>query len=152
MITRREVLAATVACAAAPAVAAESLFAAGPAAMGSTVFDWNSMTVHSTEAGSVRQVCKSPTATLEELEIHVTTLDPGKSPHPPHRHPNEELVILQKGTLEALENGEWKRVGPGSVVFSASNQLHGLRNPGSEPAVYHVINFKSSATPEPAPH
>jgi len=148
MITRREMLAGTIACAAAaPGLAAEP-----QSTMGSTVFDWNAMTARPTEAGSVRQVCNSPTATLEALEIHVTTLEPGKSPHPPHRHPNEELVILQKGALEALENGEWKRVGPGSVIFSASNQLHGLRNPGAEPAVYHVINFKSSATPGPAQH
>ena len=115
--------------------------------MGSTDFDWNEMTSRHTDAGSVRSVCKSPTATLDELEIHVTTLDPGKSPHAPHRHPNEELVILRVGTVEALENGAWKKVGPGSVIFSASNQLHGLRNVGSEPATYHVINWKSAATP-----
>ena len=115
--------------------------------MGSTIFDWNAMTAKPTEAGSVRSLCRSRTATLGELEIHVTTLDPGKSPHPPHRHPNEEVVIIRQGTLEVLENGEWKRVGPGSVVFSASNQLHGLRNVGNEPAIYHVINWKTAATP-----
>ena len=79
--------------------------------------------------------------------MHVTTLNPGKSPHPPHRHPNEEMLIIRQGTVEALVNGEWKRVGPGSVIFFASNQLHGLRNVGPEPAVYHVINFKTAATP-----
>jgi quercetin dioxygenase-like cupin family protein len=68
--------------------------------------------------------------------------------HPPHRHPNEELVIIREGTVEALVNGEWKRVGPGSVIFNASNQLHGLRNVGSGPATYHVINWISQQTPK----
>jgi XRE family transcriptional regulator, regulator of sulfur utilization len=148
MITRREMLFSSIAGALLPgAFAAEGL----SSAMGSTVFDWDTIPAQPREYGSVRTFCRAPTATLDELEIHATTLDPGKSPHPPHRHPNEELMILWKGELEALENGKWTRVGPGSVIFSASNQLHGLRNPGSEPAVYHVINWKSSATQEPAP-
>jgi quercetin dioxygenase-like cupin family protein len=61
------------------------------------------------------------------------------------------MVIVQKGTLDVLENGEWKRVGPGSVIFNASNQLHGLKNSGTEQAVYHVINWKTAATPAPLP-
>ena len=118
--------------------------------IGSAVFDWNSVTAKSTDVGSVRSFFTVRTPTLERLEVHVTTLNPGKSPHPPHRHPNEEMIIVRQGTVEALVNGEWKRVGPGSVIFFASNQLHGLRNVGTEPAVYHVINFKTAATPTEA--
>jgi quercetin dioxygenase-like cupin family protein len=98
----------------------------------------------------VRSFFSAPTATLENLELHVTTLNPGQRPHPPHRHPNEEMIIIQQGILETLSNGQWKRVGPGSVIFNGSNQLHGLKNAGSTPAVYHVINWKSAATPEAA--
>src|ERR1017187_56663 len=115
--------------------------------MGSAVFDWNSFTVNPTAVGSVRSVASSPTAPLENLEIHVTTLNPGKMPHPPHRHPNEELIIIDQGTVETLSNGEWKRVGPGSIIFNGSNEVHGLRNVGATPAQYHVINVKTAATP-----
>jgi quercetin dioxygenase-like cupin family protein len=145
MISRRDICVALIACG---VTAGAFAIAEQAPVMGSTVFDWNAMTPKATETGSVRTLCKSRTATLDELEIHVTTLEPGKSPHPPHRHPNEELVIIRQGTVEAFENGEWKRLGPGSVIFSASNQLHGLRNVGSEPAVYHVVNWKTAATPE----
>jgi XRE family transcriptional regulator, regulator of sulfur utilization len=78
------------------------------AVQGSTVFDWNSIPAKPTESGSVRLFFKGPTATLDNLDIHVTTLDPGKAPHPPHKHLNEELVIIKEGTLEFLENGEWR--------------------------------------------
>ena len=115
--------------------------------MGSTAFDWNAIPVRQTSYGSVRSFCRERTVTLEELEMHATTLNPGQIPHPPHRHPNEELIVLKQGTLETLTNGQWKRVGVGSVIFNASNQLHGLRNVGTEPAFYHVINWKSAATP-----
>lgn len=149
MITRRDILVALIAAA---FTAGAFALADQTPVMGSAVFDWNSIPVKPTEVGSVRSFFKARTATLDELEMHVTTLEPGKSPHPPHRHPNEELIIIRQGTLETLSNGEWKRVGPGSVIFNASNQLHGLRNVGTDEAIYHVINWKSAATPEGQTH
>jgi quercetin dioxygenase-like cupin family protein len=111
--------------------------------MRSAIFDWNAIPVKHEEVRSVRQFFQAPTATLDELELHVTTLKPGDTSHAPHRHPNEELVIVKEGMVEALVNGELKRVGPGSVIFNASNELHGIRNVGDGPATYHVINWKS---------
>jgi quercetin dioxygenase-like cupin family protein len=143
MITRRNLIAAL------PALAMldGALAAAGEPVMGSRVVDWNSIPAKATKYGSVRSFFSSPTATLENLELHVTTLNPGQSPHQPHHHPNEELIIIRQGTVETLSNGKWQRVGPGSVIFNASNQLHGLKNVGADQAIYHVINWKSSATP-----
>jgi quercetin dioxygenase-like cupin family protein len=115
--------------------------------IGESVYDWNNLTVKKTAIGETRSVMKGPTATLDELEMHVTTLNPGQASHPPHKHPNEELVIWDKGTVEALVNGEWKKLGPGSVIFNASNVLHGLRNVGDTPAQYHVINWRTDKTP-----
>jgi len=149
MITRRDLLVALIAIG---ATAGAFALAGQAPVMGSSVFDWNSIPAKPTEAGSVRSFFKTRTATLDELEMHVTTLEPGKSPHPPHRHPNEELIIVMQGTVETLSNGEWKRVGPGSVIFNASNQLHGLRNVGTGEAIYHVINWKSATTPEAQQH
>jgi quercetin dioxygenase-like cupin family protein len=113
--------------------------------MQSTAFDWEKIAAKQTDVGSVRQFFRNPTVTLDELECHVTTLKPGLQSHPPHQHPNEELVIIREGTVEVLSNGEWKKVGPGSVIFNASNQLHALKNVGTTPAVYHVINWKSKS-------
>jgi quercetin dioxygenase-like cupin family protein len=149
MITRRDLLVALIAVA---GTAAAFALAVQAPVMGSSVFDWNSISAKPTEVGSVRSFFKARTATLDELEMHVTTLQPGKSPHPPHQHPNEELIIVMQGTVETLSNGEWKRVGPGSVIFNASNQLHGLRNVGTGEAIYHVINWKSAATPQAQQH
>jgi len=148
MFSRRELIIALIAsaCTAGAFAAADSL-----PLLGSAVFDWNGVPAKPADSGSVRSFFRMRTATLEQLEVHVTTLNPGKSPHPPHRHPNEEMIIIRQGTVEALVNGDWKRVGPGSVIFFASNQLHGLRNVGTEPAIYHVVNFKTAATPADTP-
>jgi quercetin dioxygenase-like cupin family protein len=114
--------------------------------MQSSVFDWTTIAEKKTDVGSVRQFFRAPTVTLDELECHVTTLNPGQTSHAPHKHPNEELVIVREGTVEVLSNGEWKKLGPGSVIFNASNQLHSLRNVGAGPATYHVINWASPGT------
>jgi quercetin dioxygenase-like cupin family protein len=142
MITRRETLAGLLAmpsalsglAMAAPELPAQPI-------LGPTVFNWNDMKPVKTKTGEVRSLCKSPTATLDQLEMHVTTLNPGETSHPPHRHLNEELIIIREGDCEALSNGNWVKAGPGSVVFNASNSLHGFRNIGTTPATYHVINW-----------
>jgi XRE family transcriptional regulator, regulator of sulfur utilization len=143
-MNRRELFAAL----AATAVAGDGFaHADAEQVMGSTVFDWTKMEDKPNANGSVRTVCSRPTATLENLEIHITTLEPGHSPHPPHKHPNEELIIIRQGTVETLSNGDWIRVGPGSVIFNGSNQLHGFRNVGTDQAIYHVVNVKTEKTP-----
>jgi quercetin dioxygenase-like cupin family protein len=109
--------------------------------MGPTVFNWNNMQAKKTATGEVRSLCKEPTATVDQLEMHVTTLNPGQTSHPPHRHVNEELIIIREGDCETLSDGKWIKCGPGSVVFNASNSLHGFRNIGTTPATYHVINW-----------
>ena len=119
-----------------------------PALLGPAVWEWSKLVAMPTDVGALRSVVRQPTATLDELEIHVTTLNPGLSSHPPHQHPNEELVIIREGEVEVLSDGSWKRVGPGSIVFNASNSPHALRNVGAGPTTYHVINWKSSATPK----
>jgi quercetin dioxygenase-like cupin family protein len=141
MITRRDVL---VACTGAlVAVGGMRVVSTRADVMGSTIFDWNAMKVEDTNVGSVRHVVQRPTATLDELEIHITTLKPGETPHPPHQHPAEELLIVKEGTVESLVNGQLQRVGPGSVIFQASNQMHSIRNVGTTPATYHVIQWQS---------
>jgi XRE family transcriptional regulator, regulator of sulfur utilization len=142
MLSRRDLIIALVS-----GSAAIGLFTAAenkPASvMGSSVFDWNNIEVKTNANGSFRNFFQAPTATLDQLECHVTTLNPGRMPHPPHQHANEELIIIREGTLEVTQNGESKRVGPGSVIFNASNIMHSLKNVGNTPAVYHVISWYS---------
>ena len=84
---------------------------------------------------------RTPTPTLDELEIHISTLAPGKSPHAPHQHQHEELLIVKEGTLETFQSGATRRVGPGGIIFQASNELHNVTNVGPTAATYYVIGW-----------
>ena len=50
-------------------------------------------------------------------------------------------MIVQSGRLDALQGGVVRRAGPGAVIFEASNELHGLHNPGPDSATYVVIRI-----------
>jgi len=109
--------------------------------MKSALFTWDSVPESPTEQGARRTVFAAPTATLDELEHHTTTLKPGGSPHPPHTHKNEEILIIKSGTVEAWVNGEWKTAPEGSLLFFASMVPHTVRNTSSKPATYFVLNW-----------
>jgi quercetin dioxygenase-like cupin family protein len=74
-----------------------------------------------------------------QLDIHITELGPGQMPHAAHHHVHEEMVMLQSGQLDIAIEGKVTRVGPGSVVYVNSNEEHGWKNPGTEPAKYFVL-------------
>ncbi len=60
----------------------------------------------------------------------------------PHRHPNTELLFIQNGTLEYIdEGGAIIAVAANDIVFSASNISHGLKNVGTTPASYIVCSI-----------
>jgi quercetin dioxygenase-like cupin family protein len=109
--------------------------------LGPAVFHWDDLRPEKSPVGAHASICQQPTATVDQLEMHAGLLNPGETSHPPHKHVNEELIILKEGTCETLSNGQWVRVEAGSVVFNASNSLHGFRNVGQWPAIYHVINW-----------
>lgn len=142
---RHSTLAFFAACVAASVMPAAETPAPKPL-LGSKVFDWSKLAVRPTASGQRRDVANNPTATLTTFESHITTLNPGQASHAPHRHPQEELIILKEGTLEIHINGDTQRAGPGSTFFYASNDAHAVRNVGDTPATYWVINLATAAT------
>jgi quercetin dioxygenase-like cupin family protein len=130
-----------------PLTAAESATVAPPQArLGSNIFRWEDLAVKTTSVGERRDVCDQPTATLARFESHVTTLNPGKISHSPHKHPQEEFIILKEGMVDVSINGQVQRAGPGSLFFFASNDLHNLACVGDKPATYIVFNVTTGAT------
>ena len=111
------------------------------AVLGSTFVDWDALAVKTTPAGEQRAVFDNPTPTLEKFEVHITTLNPGMSSHPPHHHPWEEMLLIKEGSVEVSINGQKHHAGPGYLIFFASNDPHNLTNTGNKPATYYVINF-----------
>ena len=113
----------------------------GKPVMHSAVFNWADLKPVPTQQGERRTVFDAPTPTLADFECHITTLNPGESPHPPHHHADEELMVIKEGTLEAYQGDKTNIVTAGGIIFEASNEVHGLRNIGTNRATYFVFRF-----------
>jgi mannose-6-phosphate isomerase-like protein (cupin superfamily) len=78
-----------------------------------------------------------PTDQLSGMCTGMAVLDPGASPHPPHRHPEEEFLIIADGTGEIECGGRVTKVGPGDIMYCAGNVLHGVTNTGPVPMTFY---------------
>ncbi|MGB8369779.1 MAG: cupin domain-containing protein [Verrucomicrobiia bacterium] len=118
------------------------------AKLSSSIFDWEKMQPVPTTNGVRRTLFDAPTATLDKLHCHITTLNPGQSSGEPRRHLQEEVIIIKEGTVEASVDGRTQTVGPGSVIFFTTHAVTRLRNAGSGPATYTVIYYYTPLTPK----
>jgi len=116
------------------------------APMTSTAVEWNTVKPIMNPTGSSRKFFEAPTATLDLLECHASTLMPGATNHAILRRPDDEVIIVNEGTIEAYVSDKWVRVGPGSVIFNAANVPQSMRNAGDGLATYHVIMIRPPAT------
>jgi mannose-6-phosphate isomerase-like protein (cupin superfamily) len=86
-----------------------------------------------------RQVFHGTTHDGFPIDLHITTMPPGQMPHPAHHHIDEEMMLVQQGSLEVTIAGKTSVVGPGSVIYIHSNEEHGLKATGDVPAQYFVL-------------
>ena len=114
----------------------------------SAVYDWEKLQTTPVSNGVRRVVFDGPTATLDKIDCHITTLHPGQQSGEPRLHMQEEVIIVKEGMIEATYDGHSETVGPGSVIFFASHATTRLRNPGKVPATYTVIYYYTPLTPK----
>lgn len=113
-------------------------------------FPFEGLPLRYSDAGApTRQILEgripgTPDPAGEILEIHETSLAPGKMPHPAHKHPHAELLLVRQGTIEFLSDGPAVRVTAGGAAYCAPNKLHGFHNVGDVEATYFVVKIGSA--------
>jgi mannose-6-phosphate isomerase-like protein (cupin superfamily) len=75
----------------------------------------------------------------EENTLKMSIVEPGKSTHAPHHHPEEEFFYILEGTAEFYLNGKTKTAGPNTSFYCPPNAEHGISNAGKTDLKYLVI-------------
>src|SRR5450432_1088175 len=105
------------------------------------VLDLTNVANTSMEGSQVFTHYNGPTDQLEGICAGMAVLAPGASPHPPHRHPEEEFLIVSDGTGEIECAGKIVQVGPGAIMYCAGNTLQGITNTGKTPMIFYLYKW-----------
>jgi quercetin dioxygenase-like cupin family protein len=107
--------------------------------LSSNAFKFEDLPAKTNETSTSHAVLDGENHSGFPVEVHVTELPAGQSPHAPHKHIHEEIMMIQAGILDATVNGKTQRLTPGSVFYVNSNDEHGVHNPGPDRAEYFVV-------------
>ncbi|HYM10361.1 MAG TPA: cupin domain-containing protein [Bryobacterales bacterium] len=91
--------------------------------------------------GDLRIYFDGPTGQLKALQAGSLELKPGMSPHPPHQHPEEEIMLITAGEGEIVLDGKTTRVAPGSMMYCAAGHTHGVTNTGQTPMMFYFYKW-----------
>jgi uncharacterized cupin superfamily protein len=98
------------------------------------------------------------TPNVSRMSAHVSVLSPGYSPHAPHAHPEEEILIILDGEAELViarnESGfdaRRERLGAGSFVYYPAFQFHTIHNAIATPITYLMFKWTGAPRETEAP-
>jgi quercetin dioxygenase-like cupin family protein len=105
------------------------------------------------EWGEWRRYFRGETHGTKDMVVLAVTLKPGQAPHPPHRHAEEEFMILADGAGTWSLDGKDIPARKGDVVYAAPWTMHGLKNTSDAPLTYYMVKWnnkgvKAAAKPE----
>jgi quercetin dioxygenase-like cupin family protein len=92
---------------------------------------------------------EGPTATGLHMIGHVSMLAKGHTPHPPHTHQEEEVLVVLSGCLSvhlvdsAESSDRFERLEAGGVLYYALDKLHTITGESDEPAQYVILKWRS---------
>src|SRR6185503_15713265 len=123
--------------------AGQLLIAQKTDSLGAKVYYWQKLEAIKEDTRVRKQILDGSTTSLVNFEVHASTLEPGKAPHPPHTHVDqEELMIVKEGTVKITINGTSKILGPGSIAFAMPGDEHGIENAGNTQATYFILKYR----------
>lgn len=107
------------------------------------VYHWAKLQTKKEDTRIRRQILEGSTTSLFHFEVHSTTLEHGKAPHLPHKHADEEkLIIVKEGTVKISIGATSKLLGAGSIAFAMPGDEHGIENAGNTAATYYILKYK----------
>lgn len=91
-------------------------------------------------------------ASAGRLNVHFSLLQPGHSPHAPHAHIEEEILIVVEGEAEVIlpevlgdPAPAIHRLRPGDFTYYPAYRWHTIRNSSAKPIVYIMFKWRGTS-------
>ena len=99
-------------------------------------------TFQENEQGGIRRLFDGGTVMCRRVDIHMTTLNPGRQDHPPHSHRAAELILQVSNNAQGSIDEVRHPVSEGDVVFLDSGTPHAIQNTSQKSCRYLRIQFE----------
>lgn len=94
---------------------------------------------------------KGRAASVGQLSVHFSVLQPGHSPHPPHVHVEEEILIVIEGDADVIlpesradPRPAIHRLKPGDFSYYPAYRRHTIRNSSDKPIIYLMCKWNGA--------
>ncbi len=122
-------------------MAASGMLEAAGAKLPNAVVGGDKARVTHESFGDLHVYFEGPTDQLKSMTAGSLRLNPGQEPHPPHQHPEEEMMVVTEGTGEISIEGKVSSVAPGAMMYCAAGRVHGVRNTGKTPLLFYYYKW-----------
>jgi mannose-6-phosphate isomerase-like protein (cupin superfamily) len=119
----------------------------------SSVYEWTKLTVKKNSTGSVREILKGPTRSLDMFEIKAVTLNGNQMLKEYTVEKGfDELLIVKSGLALITVNDEGKQLEEGSLVVASQGDRVSIKNPGKGEMTFYsfLLNPRESNGAQPA--
>jgi quercetin dioxygenase-like cupin family protein len=106
----------------------------------------NDIIFDGTQRGEVGLYLEGETPSARNFVVGQARLKPGEEPHPIHTHADEEVLIVTSGKGEISCDGHKTEIGPGSVMYTAPNSPHGIKNTGADVLTFYFVKWTRAET------
>jgi len=99
------------------------------------------------------KIRRGTTTAADTMNIHMSSLDPGVTPHSPHGHSEEELLLMLSGKAQITtqpdhlsDESKTYDLNAGSMVFYPAHYKHTITNVGDDANLYLTFKWESKTT------
>ena len=99
--------------------------------------------------GELRAHFQGGTRGLSDVLTAMAVLEPGQEIHPPHRHAEEEFLLVTEGSGRWHLDGKEVPAARGDAIYAAPWVEHGITNTGKVPLTFVVWKYAPRGVPAP---
>jgi quercetin dioxygenase-like cupin family protein len=115
----------------------------------SAILSQSDVTASKADWGTFFPYFTEDTHVLKPVLVGVAKIDAGQEIHPPHRHADEEYLMVTKGRGTWYLNGKETPAKEGDILFARAWEYHGVKAAADSPLEFVVFKYSGKSVNVP---